>query len=85
MVEEHSGYILTTTFWMGGDKTVAEIQSRRQVAETSKTWEDLKVNPNIFRHFQDLVIGGTVRGGSRCLAWKSIQRGRKWEKKKQYI
>lgn len=65
MVEEHSGYILTTTFWMGNDETVAETQSSRQVAETSEKWEDLKVNPNIFRHFQDLVIGGAVRGGSR--------------------
>lgn len=64
-MEGHSGYVLTTTFWMGNNKTVAEIQSRRQVAETSKKWEDLKVNTNIFRHFQDLEIGGAVRGGSR--------------------
>ena len=64
-MEDYSGCTVMTTSWTGNYKTVTEIQASRQVAETSEKWVDLKVNANMFRHFQDLVIGRAVKGGSR--------------------
>ena len=65
MLEDCSVCTVMTTFWTGNYKTVVEIQASRQVAETSEKWVDLKENANMFRHFQDLLIGRSVKRGSR--------------------
>lgn len=64
-MEDYSGCTVMTASWTANYKTVAKIQAGRQVAETSEKWVDFKVSASMFRHFQDLVIGRAVKGGSR--------------------